>query len=94
MTVAHGSLCYVRIRINIDISPAYLSKTHPSMSCTLNGSAAKCTQESLSFSLVNNNCNTISLPTASIFLSLTVHAEKKGLRFFPFISFRMHIAFA
>jgi hypothetical protein len=78
MSVAHGSLCYMCIRIHIYISVAHLGRNHRSMSCMLNASVAKCTQQSLSFSLVNsNNCNTNSLLTASIFLSLRGHGEKR-----------------
>jgi len=74
MSVAHGSLCC----IHIYISAAHLGRKHPStVSCMLSASVAKCTQQPLSFSLaISNNCNTNSLPTASIFLSLTGHAEK------------------
>jgi hypothetical protein len=90
MSVAYESLCYMCIRIHIYISVAHLGKNRPSTSCTLVTSVAKCTQQSLSFSLVNSNiCNTNSLPTASIFLSLTGHAEKmKACSFsFHFLSY-------
>ena len=78
MSAAHGSLCYMYIRVHKYISVAHLAKNHPSMSCMLSASVAKHTQQSLSSSLANsNNCNTNSLPAASIFLSLTGHAEKR-----------------
>lgn len=78
MSVANGSLCYMCIRIHIYISVAHLGKNHPSMSCMLSASVAKCTQQSLPSSQVNsNNCNNNSPLTASIFLSLMGHAEKR-----------------
>jgi len=86
MSVTHESLCYMCLRIHTYISVAHLGKNHPSMSCVLSASVpqclsasvAKCRQQTLSSSLVNsNNCNANSPPTASIFLSLTGHAEKR-----------------
>jgi hypothetical protein len=74
MSVVHGSLRYIHIYISV----ALLGRKHPSIvSCMLSASVAKCTQQSLSFSLANSNdCDTNSLSTASIFLSLTGHAER------------------